>query len=132
MKDFLESLIGGVRGTLNIVNGNFEHYGAWYRGNEMKLEVYRGDMDQPLLVTKTVENYQPSWNTSLNIRWTPQTQFRFRAVDDELGTDDEIFDTPVYSNRIFGYKKLTGKVKGNGNWVYIEFNYQGIPECPWG
>lgn len=129
VQTFLEYIQGGVPVRLVIVNGDFTAEDSIVDTPDIYIELRNGDS----LVTKTdtiLDKKQPNFNHNYSFEWELTTSFTFVGYDEDGIKDDEVFRVIVPATGLFGYKKLMGDLKSEGNVLRIWLEHS-IPKCPW-
>ena len=141
--DFLETIQGGIKGNLIIVEGNFEAAveswlsnaaGSWYTFDtnpDMQIKV---TINQTTYSSKVIDDRkQPVFNFTIPITWSVEMEtIEFKGIDVDIISDNDIFTQQVDPSGFKGYERLTGRLQDSGNSLVIRFEPMiGIPKCPW-
>ena len=142
--NFLETIQGGIKGNLLIVEGNFEAAvksliknaaGSWYTFDtnpdmQIKVTVNTNLYSSPVINDKK----QPVFNFAIPITWSVEMgTIEFEGIDVDFFSDNEgILTQKIDPSGFKGYERLTGTLQDSGNSLVIRFEPEvGIPKCPW-
>ena len=107
VKDFLEAVKNGIRGSITIVSSNCK--GWLWGGNEFMVHVSTNSGEQ--WDSEVREDANINWNEHVSIKWNPTTTVNFQLEEqDDLTKNDVFLNRTVLATGIFGYKRLNKDV----------------------
>ncbi len=131
---FLNTIRGGIQGTLEVVEGDFSDIDTWDTPDTFVI-VSNNNQQEFLLRTKVVDNDRhPKFGVRKSYTWQINSvPLIFSVFDAEtVGSPRSLLTQEVNLSGFFGFENLNGKLqKSAGCWLSIKFEHAALPACPW-